>query len=37
MEHRYEREYGCLILRMPRELDHHQAADTELSGTQPGF
>ncbi len=25
MEHRYEREYGCLILRMPRELDHHQA------------
>ncbi len=25
MEHRYEKEYGCLILRMPKELDHHQA------------
>ena len=25
MEHKYEREYGCLILKMPRELDHHQA------------
>ena len=25
MQHCYEREYGCLILRMPRELDHHQA------------
>ena len=25
MEHRYEKEYGCLILRMPQELDHYQA------------
>ena len=25
MEHRFEKEYGCLILKMPRELDHHQA------------
>lgn len=25
MEHKYEKEYGCLILKMPEELDHHQA------------
>ena len=25
MEHRFEKEYGCLIVRMPEELDHHQA------------
>ena len=25
MEYRFEKEYGCLILRMPEELDHHQA------------
>lgn len=25
MEHKYKREYGCLILKMPKELDHHQA------------
>lgn len=25
MEHKYEKEYGCLILRMPAELDHHAA------------
>ena len=25
MEHNYEKEYGCLILKMPAELDHHQA------------
>lgn len=25
MEHQYEKDYGCLILRMPKELDHHQA------------
>ena len=25
MEHRFEREYGCLIVKMPKELDHHQA------------
>ncbi len=25
MEHRFEKEYGCLVIRMPRELDHHQA------------
>lgn len=25
MEHKYEKEYGCLILRMPKELDHHEA------------
>lgn len=25
MEHKYEQEYGCLVLKMPRELDHHQA------------
>ncbi|MEY8516014.1 anti-sigma factor antagonist [Lachnospiraceae bacterium 29-84] len=25
MEYRFEREYGCLILKMPEELDHHQA------------
>ena len=25
MEHKFEKEYGCLILKMPEELDHHQA------------
>ena len=25
MEHKFEKEYGCLILKMPVELDHHQA------------
>lgn len=25
MEHRFEKEYGCLIVKMPEELDHHQA------------
>ncbi|MEG0962645.1 MAG: anti-sigma factor antagonist [Lachnospiraceae bacterium] len=25
MKHRYEKEYGCLVLSMPEELDHHQA------------
>ena len=25
MEHRFEKEYGCLIVRMPEELDNHQA------------
>lgn len=25
MEHKYEKEFGCLILRMPEELDHHEA------------
>lgn len=25
MEHNYEKEYGCLVLKMPAELDHHQA------------
>ena len=25
MEHIYEKEYGCLILKMPAELDHHEA------------
>lgn len=23
MEHNYEKEYGCLMLKMPRELDHY--------------
>ena len=27
MEHRFEKEYGCLILKMPRELDHHNCRD----------
>ncbi len=25
MEHKYEKDYGCLVLKMPQELDHHQA------------
>lgn len=25
MEHEFKKEYGCLILKMPVELDHHQA------------
>ena len=25
MEHNYEKEYGCLMLKMPRELDHYAA------------
>ena len=25
MDHKYRKEYGCLILRMPAELDHHAA------------
>ena len=25
MDYRFEKDYGCLILKMPRELDHHQA------------
>lgn len=25
MEHKFEKEYGCLILKMPVELDHHEA------------
>lgn len=25
MEHKFKKEYGCLVLRMPKELDHHQA------------
>lgn len=25
MEHKYEQEYGCLVLKMPQELDHYQA------------
>ena len=25
MEQKYEKEYGCLTLRMPAELDHHQS------------
>ena len=25
MEHRFEKEYGCLVLKMPAEVDHYQA------------
>ncbi|MCI9137418.1 MAG: anti-sigma factor antagonist [Lachnospiraceae bacterium] len=25
MDYRFEKEYGCLFLKMPEELDHHQA------------
>lgn len=25
MEHKYKQEHGCLILKMPAELDHHAA------------
>jgi len=25
MEYKYKKEYGCLILKMPAELDHHAA------------
>lgn len=25
MDYKYKKEYGCLILKMPRELDHHAA------------
>lgn len=25
MEHKFEQEYGCLVLQMPEELDHHEA------------
>ena len=25
MDYRFEKDYGCPILKMPRELDHHQA------------
>ena len=25
MEHKFKKEYGCLVLQMPEELAHHQA------------
>ena len=25
MDYKYKKEYGCLILKMPAELDHHAA------------
>ncbi len=25
MEYKFEKDYGCLMLKMPRELDHHAA------------